>query len=220
MGKRLLRVALLALLVSGSVVSWSYWQDPLFWRRWWVIVTHLSPDHMDFRPTAAIGGGTVQELPSAPPDRLAIAPAALRDAERYAARFDSYALIVVHRGVVQTEWYAPGWDRNRLTQSQSMMKTLAALSAVPKAFAELIDRGVRVGAFRPVHPFAAYVTMIAPIIFFLASTPIRRELEEKHLLEAALPPSAFIAHVQATLRQLLTETSPQTPQASKMERQS
>ncbi len=99
-------------------------------------------------------------------------------------------------------------------------KTLAALSAVPKAFAELIDRGVRVGAFRPVHPFAAYVTMIAPIIFFLASTPIRRELEEKHLLEAALPPSAFIAHVQATLRQLLTETSPPAPQASKMERQS
>lgn len=145
MGKRLLRVALLALLVSGSVVSWSYWQDPLFWRRWWVIVTHLSPDHMDFRPTAAIGGGPVQELPSAPPDKLAIAPAALRDAERYAARFDSYALIVVHRGVVQTEWYAPGWDRNRLTQSQSMMKTLAALSlgvAIAGGFVKSVDEPV------------------------------------------------------------------------------
>jgi CubicO group peptidase (beta-lactamase class C family) len=33
----------------------------------------------------------------------------------------------VHRGVVQTEWYGPGWDRDRLTQSQSMMKTVTAL---------------------------------------------------------------------------------------------
>ena len=64
----------------------------------------------------------------AKPDGLTITPAALREAERYAAGFDSYALLVVHWGVVQTEWYAPGWDRNRLTQSQSMMKTLAALA--------------------------------------------------------------------------------------------
>jgi CubicO group peptidase (beta-lactamase class C family) len=118
-----------ALVVIGAgVVSWSYWQDPPFWRRWWNVVTHLSPDHMDFRPTVTIGGGPVREFPAAQGDGLTISPAALREAERYAAEFDSFALIVLHWGVVQTEWYAPGWDRNRLTQSQSMMKTLAALA--------------------------------------------------------------------------------------------
>lgn len=128
MRSTILRGTLLLLLAFVGVVSWSYWQDPPFWRRWWTILTHLTPDHMDFRPTAAVGGGPVLELPVAKPDGLTVAPAALREAERYAAEFDSYALLVVHWGVVQTEWYAPGWDRNRLTQSQSMMKTLAALA--------------------------------------------------------------------------------------------
>lgn len=129
MNRRRLNAGLIALvLAAAGVVSWSYWQDPPFWRRWWNIVTHLSPDYMDFRPTVTIGGGAVRELPSAQGDGLTIAPSALREAERYAAEFDSYALIVLHWGVVQTEWYAPGWNRDRLTQSQSMMKTLAALA--------------------------------------------------------------------------------------------
>jgi len=126
--KPFLIAGLLLLLAGTAAVNVSYWQDPPFWRRWWNILTHLSPDHMDFRPTAAVGGGPVATLPVAAPDGLTVAPAALREAERYAAAFDSYALIVVHWGVVQTEWYAPGWDRQRLTQSQSMMKTLAALA--------------------------------------------------------------------------------------------
>ena len=128
MRTKILRGTLLVILACAGVVNWSYWQDPPFWRRWWNILTHLEPDHMDFRPTVAVGGGPVLELPVAKPDGLTIAPAALREAEQYAAEFDSYALLVVHWGVVQTEWYAPGWDRNRLTQSQSMMKTLAALA--------------------------------------------------------------------------------------------
>ena len=86
-------------------------------------------------------------------------------------------------------------------------ETLAALSAVPKAFGDLIARGVRAGAFQPVHPVAAYVTMIAPIVFFLASAPIRQELAHAHLLNAALPPAAFIAHVQQTMRHLLAQTA-------------
>lgn len=39
-----------------------------------------------------------------------------------------HALIVVQRGVVQYEWYAPHWSRNRLTQSQSMHKSLMGLA--------------------------------------------------------------------------------------------
>jgi CubicO group peptidase (beta-lactamase class C family) len=139
------RVVAGLVLAALAVVSWSYWQDPPFWRRWWIVVTHLSPDHMDFRPTAAVGGGPVYELPVARADGLTVAPAALRDAEAYAAAFDSYALIVVHWGVVQTEWYAPGWDRHRLTQSQSMMKTLAALSlgvAIAEGHVRSVDEPV------------------------------------------------------------------------------
>lgn len=150
MRKWFLRGAILLLLLGASAVSWSYWQDPVFWRRWWIILTHPSADHMDFRPTVEIGGGPVLELPVAGPDGLTIVPSALREAERYAAAFDSYAFIVVHRGVVQTEWYAPGWSRDRLTQSQSMMKTLAAL-ALGAAIADGYIKSVEepVGTYLP-----------------------------------------------------------------------
>ena len=87
----------------------------------------------------------MRELPVASPYALVIAPAALRAAERYAAAFDSYALIVVHQGVFQTEWYAPGWDRNRLTRSQTMMKTLAGLSlraAIAGGYIKSVDEPI------------------------------------------------------------------------------
>jgi CubicO group peptidase (beta-lactamase class C family) len=117
----------LAGLVLVAGLSVPYWQDPVYWRRWWNLVTHLDPGHMDFRPLAGVGGGALFELPRASAGGLTVAPAALREAEAYAAAFDSYALIVVHWGVVQSEWYAPGWSAQRLTQSQSMAKTVAAL---------------------------------------------------------------------------------------------
>jgi CubicO group peptidase (beta-lactamase class C family) len=67
------------------------------------------------------------EFPVASAEELAVRPAALKSAENFAARFDSYALIVLQRGVIQTEWYGAGWHRERLTQSQSMHKTLVAM---------------------------------------------------------------------------------------------
>ena len=88
--------------------------------------------------------------------------------------------------------------------------TLAELSAVPSAFAAMIARGVQSGVFRSVHPIAAYFTMLAPIIFYLASAPIRRELAAARLLNlAALPADVFIKHVQDTMRRaLVVEVAP------------
>jgi len=74
-----------------------------------------------------VRSSNVHEIPVADNDLLTIAPQALRAAEAYAAEMDSFGLVVVHRGLVQTEWYAPGWNRDRLTQSQSMNKTVSAL---------------------------------------------------------------------------------------------
>jgi len=79
-------------------------------------------------------------------------------------------------------------------------ETLAALTAVPKAFSAIVLQGVQTGVFRPMHPFAAYLTMIAPIIFYMAAAPIRKELAEARLLDiGALSPDRFVAHVQDTI---------------------
>lgn len=104
-----------------------YSRDPAYWQRWWDLLTNLEPDHMNFRPTVVIESDAPIDLPHADKGGQTIGKAALDEAQAFAAAMDSFAFIVVHRGKVQREWYGPGWDRQRLTQSQSMMKTLTAL---------------------------------------------------------------------------------------------
>ena len=135
--KRFFQLLGLLCLAGFIYLNVNYWDDPIFWRRWWDTVTHLEPDHMNFSPTVRVQSSSIHELPVADRDMLTVAPEALRAAESYAAEMNSFGLVVVHRGLVQTEWYAPGWSRDRLTQSQSMNKTVSALmmgSAIADGF--------------------------------------------------------------------------------------
>ena len=81
-------------------------------------------------------------------------------------------------------------------------ETLEALAAVPRAFASILQSGVESGAFRPMHPLAAYFTTIAPILMFVASTPVRRQLVSKRLLPvpAPLPREVFLADLKESLQ--------------------
>ncbi len=126
--KKALGALALLLLLGVGYLNYDYLQDPVYWRRWWDLLSHADqPDHMNFSPTVSVKSDDESMLPAAAPGETSIRPDALRAAENYARDFDSFALIVVHRGVVQTEWYGDGWRRDRLTQSQSMMKTLTAV---------------------------------------------------------------------------------------------
>ena len=40
-------------------------------------------------------------------------------------------------------------------------------------------------SFRPVHPIAAYFSMLAPIVVYSAGAPIRKELSAQHLVDGA-----------------------------------
>lgn len=91
-------------------------------------------------------------------------------------------------------------------------ETLAALSSVPVAFSAILAHGVSGGVFRSVHPVAAYFTMMAPLILFMAAAPIRQELSEAKLLAplSTLSADAFVAHLQETLRRALAVDSTTT----------
>lgn len=131
------------LLIGGFIyLNIHYWQDPIFWHRWWDVMTHSDPAHMNFSPTVSVESDAIFELPVADETTLTVSPEALRAVEEFAAEFDSFGLVVVHRGVVQTEWYGPGWDRDRLTQSQSMIKTVTAIMiglAIEDGFVGSVD---------------------------------------------------------------------------------
>ena len=66
------------------------------------------------------------------------------------------------------------------------------------------------GAFRPVHPVFAYFSTLAPIVFYLAGTPIRKEIAELHLINLrALSPDQFVRHLQDAIhRSLARDVTP------------
>lgn len=125
--KILLRAAGILVLGGFIYLNIDYWQDPPYWRRWWDLVTNLEPDYMNFSPTAVLASSQPKPLDYAPAAERTVSPAALQAVEDYAAEFNSFSLLVIQGGRVQHEWYAPGWDPERLTQSQSMMKTVTAI---------------------------------------------------------------------------------------------
>jgi len=82
--------------------------------------------------------------------------------------------------------------------------TLAALAAIPRAVGGIIQRGVDEGAFRPVNPLAAYFSMLAPMVVYMAGAPIRRRLSARHLVDGpALTDDAFVHYIQDTMRRTL-----------------
>ena len=110
------------------IVNLLYWQDPWFWRNYLQFFLSGSPTGTELlTPDEEIRGDGSFVIPVAPPGARTISATALADMERFAAEFGSHALIVIHRGVIQDEWYAPHWQREQLTQSQSMHKSLMAL---------------------------------------------------------------------------------------------
>jgi AcrR family transcriptional regulator len=82
-------------------------------------------------------------------------------------------------------------------------ETLGVLASVPRAFAAILGPGVAGGAFRRMHPIAAYFTTIAPILMFVASTPVRAQLSSRRLVKELQPPltsDVFLADLKQSLQ--------------------
>ncbi|MFW2403660.1 MAG: serine hydrolase [Gammaproteobacteria bacterium] len=144
------RVLLLIVILLAVGLLSLYFQDPWLWRRYTNTFLQLAGSEPRLlRPNELVSGDGSFQIPVADEDRRTITPLALRAAEEFAARFESHALIVIHKGRIQTEWYADGWDASSLTQSQSMHKSLMAL---------LVGAAIEDGVIGSVNdPIARYV---------------------------------------------------------------
>jgi AcrR family transcriptional regulator len=87
-------------------------------------------------------------------------------------------------------------DDSIVAQMRRVMLTLAAILA----------SGRRAGALRHVHPLIAQMGIVAPLVFFAASAPLRARIGNRALFPLAeVTPDAVLAHVQnATLAALRT----------------
>jgi CubicO group peptidase (beta-lactamase class C family) len=134
---------LLALLVVQTVF---YWQDPVYWRRYYVSFIQMGNVDMEFfKPYVVIGNDNAAPLKTASAEEKTLSPEAIDDLVAYAKDFNSFALIVIHQGKVQLEWYNDKHRRDSLTQSQSMHKTLQAAligAAIEDGFIQSIDEPI------------------------------------------------------------------------------
>jgi len=139
--RRIGYVLLISLIALGFLVL----ENPLLWSRYAGFLVGIFGVERQLTPTEIVEGSASFELPVADVADKTIVTDALADAEAYASQFDSYALVVVHKGVIQTEWYAEGFDKDTLTQSQSMHKSFLAMlvgAAISEALITSVDEPV------------------------------------------------------------------------------
>lgn len=88
-------------------------------------------------------------------------------------------------------------------------KTLRALVSVPRAFFAILQDGIAAGVFRPIDPTVAYFSMLAPVVFYLAAGPIRREVTAHRLMNLGkLTPEDFVRELQEALHRALVQHPP------------
>lgn len=124
-GFRLTALLLITILVSISIL---YFEDPWLWRRLTdKVISSVDEKPKILLPNEQVNGDGSLIFPLSTPAERSIDDLAITAVENYAAGFNSYALIVVHKGKIQTEWYPDGIDRTNLSRSRSMHKSLLAL---------------------------------------------------------------------------------------------
>lgn len=128
MHRRVTRWVIGTLALLAVVAGVVYLQDPWFWKNYASFFASGATDTEErVPPDEDIAGPGSYVLPTAQAGERTIDATALERMRAYAAEFGSHALIVVQGGRIQDEWYAPHWSRDRLTQSQSMHKSLIGL---------------------------------------------------------------------------------------------
>ncbi len=75
---------------------------------------------------------------------------------------------------------------------------------------EIVDRGVRQGAFRPVDPLLTHLTILGSAMFFFATTPMRERLVREGRLSFTSPPTPerFIDHLHDLFSRGLAAENP------------
>jgi TetR/AcrR family transcriptional regulator len=61
---------------------------------------------------------------------------------------------------------------------------------------QLLERGIRNGVFRPVHPFSAHLSLISTLVYFFATTKARGQMADQGLPPNPPTVEDYVAHIQ------------------------
>jgi len=78
------------------------------------------------------------------------------------------------------------------------------LAGVVAAVAAIVRAGVRSGEFKPVDPLLVHAGIVAPLLLFFASAPLRARLERAGIARAAgFQRDEIVSHIQRVALQML-----------------
>lgn len=82
--------------------------------------------------------------------------------------------------------------------------TIGDMAGVLKALVAIIDEGVKAGRFTPTNPLLVHAGIIAPVLLFFASVPLRKRIAKAGLARAmSVQRDEMVAHVQRVALGLL-----------------
>jgi hypothetical protein len=89
-------------------------------------------------------------------------------------------------------------------------ETLRLMSALFNNLHAILQQGVREGVFREANPLLTYFSLISPIFFFRAASPVRAAMDRHRLVPGvkALDNDVFLAHLT---NNILHALAPDTP---------
>jgi TetR/AcrR family transcriptional regulator len=83
--------------------------------------------------------------------------------------------------------------------------TLRLMAGIFNNLRLILEDGARKGVFRRANPVLTYFTLVAPVIFFRATAPIRAALGKAHIVDVRLiDPPAFVANLKSAALTVLT----------------
>jgi TetR/AcrR family transcriptional regulator len=82
--------------------------------------------------------------------------------------------------------------------------TIGDMAGVLKALGAIVEEGVRLGRFTPINPLLVHAGIIAPVLLFFASVPLRKRIAKAGIKGAAsVQRDEVVAHVQRVTLGLL-----------------
>jgi len=103
--------------------------------------------------------------------------------------------------------FPPIWLREMAEGGRHLDDSIvAAASRVLGTLAAIIAEGRQAGRFGDAHPMAVHIGIVAPLVFFAASAPVRaRVAGSSARRSAALSPAAIVAQVEAATLAVLAQ---------------
>lgn len=94
--------------------------------------------------------------------------------------------------------FPPIWFREIAEGGEHLdSATIGDMAAVLKALVAIIEEGVRLGRFKPTNPLLVHAGIIAPVLLFFASVPLRKKIAKSGMKAAmTVEKDEIVAHIQ------------------------